>query len=119
MLNRSTAATDLRDGPCPWLAAPEDEPPGNGEPLAEAVALLTRQLCAWRMDYTAARRAGQPVGSRPVKANCKYVFNVRRKRSGARKKERLAGHVVDLRTTALSNPWDLALAMPEIGRAHV
>jgi len=111
LLNRSTAATELRDELRAWLAVPQDEPPGEGDPLAEAVGFLTRQLRAGRLDYAAARRAGQPVGSGPVEASCKCVFNVRLKRSGARWKERSAGHVVNLRATALSNRWDLAMAM--------
>lgn len=111
LLNRSTAAMELRDELRSWLAVPQDEPPGEGEPLAEAVGFLTRQLRAERLDYASARRAGQPVGSGPVEASCKCVFNVRLKRSGARWKEPSAAHVVNLRATALSNRWDLAMAM--------
>lgn len=109
LLNRSTAATELRDELRSWLSLPVDEPPGDDDPLAEAVGFLTRQLRAGRLDYAAARRAGQPVGSGPVEASCKCVFNVRLKRSGARWKEASAAHVVNLRATALSNRWDLAM----------
>ena len=109
LLNRSSAATELRDELRAWLSVPEDEPPGEDDPLAEAVGFLTRQLRAGRLDYAAARRAGQPVGSGPVEASCKCVFNVRLKRSGARWKEASAAHVVNLRATALSNRWNLAM----------
>jgi hypothetical protein len=111
LLNRSTAATELRDELRSWLAVPEEEPLGDGDPLAEAVGFLTRQLRAGRLDYAAARRAGQPVGSGPVEASCKCVFNVRLKRSGARWKEASAAHVVNLRATVFSNRWNLAMEM--------
>ena len=111
LLNRSTAATELRDELRSWLAVPEDEPLGEGDPLKEAVGFLTRQLRAGRLDYAAARRAGQPVGSGPVEASCKCVFNVRLKRNGARWKEKSAGHVINLRATALSQRWDLAMEL--------
>jgi hypothetical protein len=110
LLNRSTAARELRDALRTWLAVPDDEPLGAGDPLKEAVAFLTRQLRAGHLDYAAARRAGQPVGSGPVEATCKCLFNVRLKRSGARWKERSAAHVINLRATALSHRWDLAMA---------
>ncbi len=111
LLNRSSAATELRDMLRSWLAKPEDEPLGKGDPLREAVGFLTRQLRAGHLNYAAARRAGQPVGSGPVEASCKCVFNVRFKRSGARWKEPSAAHIVNLRATALSHRWDLAMAM--------
>lgn len=111
LLNRSDAATALRDELRSWLAKPEDEPLGEGDPLKEAVGFLTRQLHAGRLDYAAARRAGQPVGSGAVEASCKCVFNVRMKRSGARWREASAAHVVNLRATALSHRWDAAMAM--------
>lgn len=111
LLNRSSAAQELRDELRAWLAVPEDEPAGEGDALKEAVGFLTRQLRAGHLDYAAARRAGQPVGSGPVEASCKCVFNVRLKRSGARWKEASAAHVVNLRATALSHRWDLAMAM--------
>lgn len=110
LLNRSSAATELRDELRSWQDVPEDEPAGDDDPLKEAVGFLTRQLRAGHLDYAAARRAGQPVGSGPVEASCKCVFNVRLKRSGARWKEASAAHVVNLRATALSNRWDLAMA---------
>lgn len=109
LLNRSSAGQELRDELRSWLAVPEDEPVGEGDALKEAVGFLTRQLRAGHLDYAAARRAGQPVGSGPVEASCKCVFNVRLKRSGARWKERSAAHVVNLRATALSHRWDLAM----------
>lgn len=111
LLNRSSAARELRDELRSWLAVPTDEPQGEGNPLHEAVGFLTRQLRAGRLDYAAARRAGQPVGSGPVEASCKCVFNVRLKRSGARWKESCAAHVVNLRATALSNRWDQAMEL--------
>lgn len=111
LLNRSNAATALRDELRSWLAVPEDEPLGEDDPLKEAVGFLTRQLRAGRLDYAAARRAGQPVGSGPVEASCKSVFNVRLKRSGARWKEKSAGNVVNLRATALSHRWDDAMEL--------
>lgn len=82
LLNRSNAATAPRDELRSWLDVPEDEPLGEGYSLKEAVGFLTRQLRADRLDYAAARRAGHPVGSGPVAASCKCVFNVRLKRSG-------------------------------------
>jgi hypothetical protein len=111
LLNRSNAATALRDELRSWLEVPEDEPLGEGDPLNEAVGFLTRQLRADRLDYAAARRAGQPVGSGPVEASCKCVFNVRLKRSGARWKEASAGNVINLRATALSHRWDEAMEL--------
>lgn len=111
LLNRSNAATALRDELRSWLEVTEDEPLGEGDPLKEAVGFLTRQLRANRLNYAAARRAGQPVGSGPVEASCKCVFNVRMKRSGARWKEASAGNIINLRATALSDRWDDAMEL--------
>lgn len=111
LLSRSSAGEELRDELRGWLAVPEDEPLGEGDPLKEVVGFLTRQLRAGRLDYAAARRAGQPVGSGAVEATCKSLFNVRMKRSGARWKEASAGHVINLRATALSQRWDDAMEL--------
>ena len=114
LLNRSSAAAALRDELRSWLAVPQDEPLGEEDPLKEAVGFLTRQLRAGRLDNAAARRAGQPVGSGPVEASCKCVFNVRLKRSGARWKEASAGNIINLRATALSQRWDEAMELLHI-----
>ena len=111
LLNDSSSGRALRDELRSWLLVPEDEPLGEDNALNEAVGFLTRQLRANHLDYAAARRAGQPVGSGPVEASCKSVFNVRFKRSGARWKEASAAHLVNLRATALSHRWDRAMAM--------
>jgi hypothetical protein len=89
-----------------------EEPASRGRdhrPVHDALTFLTNQGEAGRLDYAAARAAGQPVGSGPVEATCKSLFNVRMKRSGARWKDASGECVVRLRALHLSGRWDDAL----------
>lgn len=93
-----------------------EEPATQGKerserPVHDALTFLANQGKAGRLDYAKARREGRPVGSGPVEATCKSLFNVRLKRGGARWKEERAGRVIKLRALALSQRWDAAMAL--------
>jgi hypothetical protein len=89
-----------------------EEPEGCEErPIHEALTFLKNQGEAGRLGYAAARRQGRPVGSGPVEATCKSLFNVRFKRSGARWKEQTAEFIVQLRALHLSKRWNHAMEL--------
>lgn len=109
LLNRPGAWEQVRAEIAAWGL---EEPASHGREnrsVHDALTFLTNQGEAGRLDYAAARAAGRPVGSGPVEATCKSLFNVRMKRSGARWKDASGECVVRLRALHLSGRWDDAL----------
>jgi hypothetical protein len=118
LLNQSGAARRLLDELRGWDAALRTRRVGDEQPVQEALTYLSNQLDAGRVDYAAARRAGQPVGSGNVEATCKSLVGVRFKRAGSRWKQRSGGHVLRLRAVALSRRWDAATELLHSKRIH-
>lgn len=107
--NASNAARKLLEELRAWGLELRARWVGSEQPVAEAVTYLTNPFAADRVDYAAARRAGQPVGSGHVEATCKSLVGLRFKRPGARWKPPSGGHVLRLRAVALSRRWDAAM----------
>lgn len=105
LLNQSTAAARLLQELASWGRALRTDVVGGAEAVADAIAYLTNQIAAGRVDYAAARRAGQPVGSGHVEATCISLVGVRFKRPGARWKPTSGGLLMLLRAVALSGRW--------------
>ena len=111
LLNQSGAARRLLDELRGWDMTVRTRRVGDEQPVQEALTYLSNQLDAGRVDYAAARRAGQPVGSGNVEATCKSLVGVRFKRAGSRWKQRSGGHVLRLRAVAQSRRWDAAMEL--------
>lgn len=111
LLNRSDAAGRLLGEFRSWSATVRTQWVGSEQPVADAITYLSNQLSAGRVDYAAARRAGQPVGGGNVEATCKSAVGVRFKRCGARWKSSSGAHVLRLRVIALSGRWRAAMEL--------
>jgi hypothetical protein len=82
---------------------------GDARPVHEAITYLENHR--EQMDYATARQQGRPVGSGPVEANCKSLFEVRMKRPGARWKQGTGDDIIRLRALGLSDRWDAAMPL--------
>jgi hypothetical protein len=102
LLNQSTAAARLLKEIHSWGPALRAHDVGGTEAFADTITYLTNQIAAGRVDYAAARRAGQPVGSGHVEPTSKSLVGVRFMRPGARWKSTSAGLVTHLRELALT-----------------
>lgn len=111
LLNQSGAARKLLEELQSWETGVRTHRVGDEQPVAVAITYLSNQIAADRVDYAAARRAGQPVGSGHVEATCKSLVGVRFKRPGARWKQGSGGHVLRLRAVALSGRWNNAMEL--------
>jgi hypothetical protein len=80
----------------------------RGQPLSEAVCSMISYIFhnRRRMDYTAYRQAGYPVGSGSVESGCKLVVQERMKQAGMRWSRPRAQAVLALRSALLSGRWD-------------
>jgi hypothetical protein len=78
------------------------------QPIHEALTYIENHR--ERMRYASARRAGLPIGSGQVEASCKSLVAVRMKRGGARWGPRGAQAILNLRSLALSDRWEPAMA---------
>jgi hypothetical protein len=109
LLNKSGAWRELQAEVTAWgLEEPREQ---KDRPVHDALTFLANQGGAGRLEYAIARAAGRPVGSGPVEATCKSLFNVRFKRSGARWKDASGEEIVRLRALHLSHRWVAALEL--------
>jgi hypothetical protein len=107
LLNNSAAADQILDE---LLASGRREDrAGDARPIHEAITYLENHR--EQMDYATARQQGRPVGSGPVEATCKSLFEVRMKRPGAKWKQGTGEDIVRLRALALSDRWDAAMQL--------
>ncbi|TAK30126.1 MAG: hypothetical protein EPO40_08405 [Myxococcaceae bacterium] len=120
LLNKSGAWRELQAEVRAWgLEEPREH---KDRPVHGALTFLRNQGDAGRLEYATARGAGRPVGSGPVEATCKSLFNVRFKRSSARWKDASGEEIVRLPALHLSHRWAAALELTleakrrEIGR---
>ena len=106
-LNRSDAAARILDEP--ERSGCEQTRVADERPVHDAITYLRNH--AAQLDDTGARRLGLPIGSGPVEATCRKLFNVRMKRSGARGREDSGENVMQLRALALSDQWEPAIRL--------
>jgi len=118
LLNQSRGAAKLLEELRSWGESMRTRWVGSEQPVGDAVTYLTHQIAAARVDYAAARRAGQPVGGGHVEATCKSVVGVRFKRCGARWKSRSGGRVLRLRAIALSRRWNATMELLHSSTQH-
>lgn len=111
LLNQSSAARKLLEELRAWGTEVRAKWVGGEQPVDDAVTYLANQIAAGRVDYAAARRAGQPVGSGNVEATCKSLVGLRFKRPGARWKPLSGSHVLRLRAVALNRRWDATMEL--------
>ena len=107
LLNRSDAAARILDEL--ERSGCEQTRVADERPVHDAITYLRNH--AARLDYAEARRLGLPIGSGPVEATCKSLFNIRMKRSGARWREESGENVMQLRALALSDRWAPAIRL--------
>lgn len=107
LLNNSAAAGQLLDEL--RAAGYRHVRVGDTRPVHEAITYLENHQ--EQMDYATARQQGRPVGSGPVEASCKSLFEVRMKRPGARWKQGTGEDIVRLRALALSDRWEAAMQL--------
>jgi hypothetical protein len=107
LLNRSDAAVRILDEL--ERSGCEQTRIADVRPVHDAITYLRNH--ATRLDYAGARRLGLPIGSGPVEATCKSLFNIRMKRSGARWREESGENLMQLRALALSDRWAPAIRL--------
>ena len=76
----------------------------------DAVTFLTRHIDAHRVECAAACGGGRP-GAGNVETTCRRLVGVGFMRFGPRWKQRLASHVLRLRTLALGHRWNAAMSL--------
>lgn len=80
---------------------------GGEKPVHQALTYLENHK--EQMNYASAREDGLPVGSGHVEATCKALVEARMKRNGQYWKPEGAQAVLNLRTLALSDQWDVGM----------
>jgi hypothetical protein len=107
LLNRSGSSDEILQEL--YGSGKEERQVGTSRPVHEAITYLENHRA--RMNYAHARRRGLPVGSGNVEATCKSLVALRMKRPGARWKEDTGEHLLNLRALALSDRWEVAMAL--------